>query len=65
MSYKCKTHSGAKKRLRRTKNNLLKGGHTKRRKLLIHKTAKVKRALRSKLYVHPADAKRILAVLPS
>lgn len=65
MAHTCKTHSGAKKRLRKTKNNLLKGGHTKRRKLLIHKTAKNKRALRSKLYVHPADAKRILAVLPS
>jgi len=61
---KLKTHSGAKKRLRRLKSGLLKGAHTGRRKLLAKKTAKRKRALRMKYYVCKADAACLLKVLP-
>ncbi len=61
---KVKTHSGAKKRLKKLKSGLVKGAHAGRRKKLSHKTAKRKRFLRTKLMVCPADLGRVLQVLP-
>lgn len=64
--YKLKTNSAAKKRFRKTggKKILVKKGKAFRRHLLTHKSRKKKRQLRSSAYVHPSDAKNIVALLP-
>ncbi len=62
--YKMKTHSGAKKRFKKLKSGLIKCGRPFRRKLLIKKSEKRKRHLRSALYVHPADMGRIERLFP-
>jgi large subunit ribosomal protein L35 len=59
-----KTHSGAKKRLKKLKGGLFKGAHVGRRKKLTQKSAKRKRALRGKLYIHPGDKRRIEHIMP-
>ena len=41
---KIKTHSGAKKRFKLTKNGLVKMGHTNRRHILTKKSTKIGRA---------------------
>ncbi len=61
---KMKTHSGVKKRFKKSKSGRIKAAHAGRRKKLAHKTAKRKRFLRTKLMVSPADAARILFALP-
>lgn len=61
---KAKTHSGAKKRLRRLKNGQLKGAHTGRRKNLIKKSAKRKQGLRKKFLIGASDIKRFDRALP-
>ena len=43
---KLKTHTGAKKRFKLTKNGKVKRAHTNRRHILNHKTTKRKRALK-------------------
>ena len=61
---KIKTHSGAKKRLKKLKSGLVKGAHAGRRKKLSQKTAKRKRFLRTKLMISKADLERVLQALP-
>ena len=51
---KIKTHSGAKKRFKLTKNGLVKMGHTNRRHILTKKSTKRKRGLRAKRVSRPA-----------
>ena len=62
--YKVKTHSGAKKRIRKTKSGLLKASKAYRRHLLTKKSAKRKRNLRNPLYIGRMDRKHILPLLP-
>ena len=61
---KVKTHSGAKKRFRKTKSGLIKGSHSYRRHLLTKKSSKRKRALRAGLYLSPQDVCHIAPLLP-
>ena len=56
---KIKTHSGAKKRFKLTKNGLVKMGHTNRRHILTKKSTKRKRGLRAGAY---ADVTNVAAV---
>lgn len=61
---KVKTHSGAKKRFRKTKSGLFKAARPFRRHLLTKKSAKRKRHLRSGLYIAPCDVVHIAPLLP-
>jgi large subunit ribosomal protein L35 len=62
---KLKTSSAAKKRFGKiTKNGKIKRAKAFRRHLLTKKNAKRKRGLRAGGYVHKADAKRIIQLLP-
>ncbi|MBO6047183.1 MAG: 50S ribosomal protein L35 [Erysipelotrichaceae bacterium] len=56
---KMKTHSGLKKRLRRTGTGKLKRGHGYVSHLAHRKTHKQKKHLAKQTYVHPSDYKRI------
>jgi large subunit ribosomal protein L35 len=62
--YKMKTHSGAKKRFKKLKSGLIKCSRPFRRKLLIKKSQKRKRNLRTALYVSPSDMGRIGRLFP-
>jgi large subunit ribosomal protein L35 len=62
--YKMKTHSGAKKRFKKLKSGLIKATRPFRRKLLIKKSEKRKRHLRSALYINPSDMGRIGRLFP-
>ncbi len=62
--YKMKTHSGAKKRFRKTKSGRIKGSHAFRRHLLTKKSPKRKRDLRQGLYLAPQDVCHIAPLLP-
>ena len=61
---KLKTHSGAKKRFKLTKNGKIKRGHAFRSHILTKKTTKSKRQLRGMTAVHAADEKSIRAMMP-
>ncbi len=61
---KMKTHSGAKKRFKKTKNGLIKAGGACHRHLLTKKSAKRKRNLRKCFYLCPADVNHIASLLP-
>lgn len=62
--YKVKTHSGAKKRIKRTKSGLFKAAHVGRRKMLTKKSAKRKQGLRKKVYLGKADSQKMAYRLP-
>jgi len=56
---KMKTHSGAKKRLRRTATGKIKREKAYRSHILTKMSPKRKRHLRKAGLVHPSDAKRL------
>ena len=60
---KKKTHSGAKKRFKVTKNGKIKFSQTKRRHHLTKKNSKVKRGLRVNSYINTCDVKHIKTIL--
>lgn len=61
---KVKTHSGAKKRFKKTKSGKIKATKPFRRHLLTKKSAKRKRQLRNGLYVGTSDRGHIAPLLP-
>ncbi len=61
---KMKTHSSAKKRFKKNKNNKVKFTQAFRRHLLTKKTSKRKSALRKSAYICGADVHRVLRLLP-
>jgi large subunit ribosomal protein L35 len=60
---KKKTHSGAKKRFKLTKNGKIKFSQASRRHHLTQKSAKVKRNLRHTAYLHKSDVNHIKSIL--
>lgn len=56
---KLKTHTGAKKRFKLTKNGKVKRAHTNRRHILNHKTTKRKRALRKATYADKTNMRAL------
>ena len=60
---KLKTHSGAKKRFKLTKNGKIKRGHAFRSHILTKKTTKRKRGFRQETEIAAADAKVVNARL--
>ena len=62
---KMKTHSGAKKRFRKTATGKLRGRHAMTSHILEKKNAKRKRRLGRPVVVAKADEKRIKALLRS
>ena len=58
---KIKTHSGAKKRFKLTKNGLVKMGHTNRRHIL---TKKRKRGLRAGAYADVTNVAAVKSLIP-
>lgn len=61
---KVKTHSGAKKRFKKTKNGMIKAGKPYHRHLLTKKTSKTKRGMRKGLYICDAMYSHIVHSLP-
>ena len=61
---KLKTHSGAKKRFKLTKNGKVKRGHAYRRHILNKKTTKLKRGLRKATYADHTNVKALKLLLP-
>ena len=61
---KIKTHSGAKKRFKLTKNGLVKMGHTNRRHILTKKSTKRKRGLRAGAYADKTNESAIKRMIP-
>lgn len=61
---KMKSHSGAKKRFKKTKSGQIKATRSYRRHLLTKKSAKRKRQLRNALYIAPQDRHHIAPLLP-
>jgi large subunit ribosomal protein L35 len=61
---KVKTHSGAKKRFKKTANGLFKAGRPFKRHLLTKKSSKRKRALRKGLYISNEMVRHIRASMP-
>ena len=61
---KLKTHSGAAKRFKVTKNKKFKYSKAKRRHLLESKSPKKNRQMRSSTYIHDADWKAVSRLLP-
>ncbi len=61
---KIKTHTGAKKRFKITKNGKVKLSHAGRRHILTKKSTKLKRGLRKAGYACAADAITIKKLLP-
>lgn len=61
---KVKTHSGAKKRFKRTASGKFKFQHTFKRHLLTGRSKKRKRQLRGATYVPPAHHHQIEKLLP-
>jgi large subunit ribosomal protein L35 len=61
---KVKTHSGAKKRFKLTKNGKVKRAHANRRHILNKKTTKRKRGLRKGAYVDKTNVAAIKALIP-
>ncbi len=60
---KMKTHSGAKKRFRKTAKGKLRARHAMTSHMLEHKSAKRKRRLGRPVEVAKADEKRVRALL--
>ncbi len=61
---KLKTHRGAAKRFKVTKNGKILRGHSGKRHILGTKKPKRMRHLRKLTLVHPADAKNVRMMLP-
>ena len=61
---KIKTHSGAKKRFKLTKNGLVKMGHTNRLHILTKKSTKRKRGLRAGAYADKTNEPAIKRMIP-
>lgn len=61
---KMKTHSGAKKRFKKTKKGKIKRSHAFTSHILTKKSAKRKRNLRKMGLVSKSDEKRVLKLLP-
>ena len=61
---KLKTHSGAKKRFKLTKNGKIKRNASKRRHILTKKTTKLTRGYRQPNYVDKTNAATIKSMLP-
>jgi large subunit ribosomal protein L35 len=61
---KIKTHSGAKKRFKLSKNGKVKRGHAFRSHILTKKTTKRKRGLRQAAYAGPTIAPGIKKLVP-
>ena len=64
MGYKLKTHSGAKKRFRKTGTGKVKRGHAFARHILTSKKTKVKRKLDIDTMVSDADTPKIKRMIP-
>ena len=62
---KLKTHSGAKKRFKLTKNGKIKRGHAFRSHILTKKTTKNKRQLRGTRNINASDVTSVLRMMPS
>ncbi len=62
---KQKTHSGAKKRFKLTKNGKVKRAHAYKSHILNKKTTKRKRALRKGAYADKTNEKAIKLLLPN
>lgn len=60
---KKKTHSGAKKRFKLTKNGKVKYTQSGRRHILTKKSSKVKRNLRVSSYINSSDVKHIKDIM--
>ena len=61
---KIKTHRGAAKRFKRTKNGKFLRGSAFKQHILSSKTRKRKRKLRGTTKVHDADARKLARMLP-
>ena len=61
---KLKTHSGAKKRVKLTKNGKLKRGHAYRSQILPKNTTKLTRGYRQPCYVDSTNAATLKRMLP-
>ena len=61
---KIKTHSGAKKRFKKTASGKVKFSSSMRRHILTKKTRKRKRQMRKNAYINPSDAPRVLQLIP-
>lgn len=61
---KIKTHSGAKKRFKLTKNGKVKRGHAYRSHILTKKSTKRKRGLRKAAFLGPTNASVIKKLIP-
>ena len=61
---KLKTHSGLKKRVRFTKNGLIKRGHAGKTHILNKKSTKRKRGLRQGTYVDATNMKAVRLLVP-
>src|SRR6266446_944526 len=64
MSYKLKTHSGAKKRFKKTASGKIKRGHAFIRHILTSKSTKKKRKLDLSGMVSDADTPKIKRMIP-
>jgi large subunit ribosomal protein L35 len=64
MAYKLKTHSGAKKRFRKTATGKIKRGNAYVRHILTSKSTKTKRRLDLDSMVSAADAPKISRMIP-
>lgn len=64
MAYKLKTHSGAKKRFKKTGTGKVKRGHAFTRHILTSKATKTKRQLDINTLVSPADTPKIKRMIP-
>lgn len=64
MSYKLKTHRGAKKRFKMTGTGKVKRGHAFLRHILTKKSAGKKRMLGRSAIMDDADAARVRRMLP-
>jgi large subunit ribosomal protein L35 len=64
MAYKLKTHSGAKKRFKKTASGKVKRGHAFMRHILTSKARKTKRQLDIDTLVSPADTPKIKRMIP-
>ena len=61
---KLKTHSGAKKRFKLTKNGKMKRGHAFRSHILTNKPTNLTRGYRQPSYVYKTNAATIKRILP-
>jgi large subunit ribosomal protein L35 len=64
MAYKLKTHSGAKKRFKKTGTGKVKRGHAFMRHILTSKSTKSKRKLDLSGLVSDADTPKIKRMIP-